>query len=704
MQPRRLPALAGLLIASLAASPAASPAWAQDAREPGTGATCAPARTALVLSGGGTKGYTHLGVLQVLDSLGIVPDLVVGTSMGAIVGALYASGATPAEVRERLAEVPLEALIRNYEPTISASLGGLKPILVWQREPAHWVLQPGAVREPELNAALSKLALRANLLARGDFDALPIPFRAVATDLDTREVVPLARGDLALALRASMSIPLILRPVALDGRMLVDGGLSSNVPVGLARSMGAERVIVSRVASQKADPSAFDDPLSVTGQLLEFLFVQDPVQAREHDIDIAQPTESYGNLDVRPEMLDSLTRVGRRAAEAAFARARCVRPLATTNRQPTLPATIGSVRVTPVAIRGRDAVLRELNVLPRGPLVPDAIAAGLTSFAADERYRGAWLNPSGDSARVDLAVRLEEAPSRNVGIGVAFDHTMSGRLWLAAVDHSILGRDLEGSALVATGIWRTDLTLAARREARVGSRYLPVGGTLQLLSEDVRIWEDAVEQPSVGAQELAVVLGLRPLYQPGWSWEFGADYRVWRARGAPTRGTAGARFAVRHLAAGTAIPDVQVEAIGLDAWQRVAVDLAKSRRFGTVEVRPRLRAGMGRRLPIHQTFTLGGLDGFAGLRILEQRGDHELFGSLLFRWPLTERLSARIEPMVGATGWQRLLEGPGALDRTILAGARAGVELRTPFGPIRVEEGFNNQRRRQTLIRVGLWF
>ncbi len=685
--------------AALAQTPAAAAP-----EPPPVMAACAPARTALVLSGGGTKGFVHLGVLEVLDSLGVVPDLVVGTSMGAIIGALYASGATPSEVRARLGQVPLGALIRSYEPTISSSLGGLKPAVVYQREPAHWVLQTGAVNEAELNAALSRLLLRPNLLARGDFDALPIPFRAVATDLDSRAVVALDHGDLALATRASMSIPLLLRPVVIDGRSLVDGGLSSNIPVGVARSLGAERVIVSRVLSPKPDPAAFDDPLTVTTQLFEFLWVQDSVHPRMGDVDIEQPTTGYGMLDLRPEMVDSLVRVGRRAAEAAFAGATCVRPLTTRRVTARVPATIGTVRASPSTVRGRDAALRTLRLATRTPLDVDAIGAGLTALASDERYRGAWLTPTGDSSRADFAVRLEEAPRRSFGIGVAFDHLMSGRIWVAMVDHAILDRDLEGSALFAAGTWRTELTLAARRQARVGARYLPVGGSLNLATEDVRLWDGATERPHVDVEELAAIVGLRPLYEPGWSWELGADYRLWQQRGVTTKGTVGARFAVRHLAAGTATPDVQVEAIGLRAWQRMAIDVAQTRAVGRLEVRPRVRAGWGRGLPIHQTFTLGGLDGFAGLRMLEQRGDRELFGALLLRWPLWRQLHARLEPMAGVTGVGDFRRGPGALDGTLLFGVRAGFDLPTPLGPIRVEEGFNNQNRRQALVRVGLWF
>ncbi len=691
----RFPALLGLLLFPLARG---------DAQEAAPNAVCSPARTALVLSGGGAKGLAHVGVLEVLDSLGIVPDLVVGTSMGAIVGALYASGDTPAEVRARLDAAQFDRLIRRYEPQVSASLGALKPALVWEREPAHWVLQMGAAREAEVSAAMSKLLLRANLSALGDFDSLPIPFRAVATDLDSRQVVPLARGDLARAERASMAIPLLLRPVEIDGHSLVDGGLSSNVPVGVARALGAQRLIVSVVASPRPDPAAFDDPLTVTTQLFEYLFVQDSIDPGAFDVVIQQPTEAYGMMDFRAVTVDSLVALGHRTAARAFAGAACVR----TERSGrpaarTLAIRAGRVSID-TAVRGRDVIQRELHLRTNGVLDPTFLAQGLTWLASQERYRGVWLEPSGEAARPDFALRVDDAPSRAFGLGVAFDHTMSGRLWIAAVDRQLGARDLEGSALLGVGTWRRDLALTARRRARIGAWSVPVGGSLQLLSEEVRLWDGDTELPAVRVEEASLSVGMQPLYQPGWSNALGIEHRVWRDGGIRRRGTVGAHYALRFREAGSPVPIVSIEATALQAWQRVAVDLAATEEVGRLEVRPRLRAGWGRDLPVHQTFTLGGQEGFAGVQMLEQRGDRELYASLLLRWPIVRQLHARLEPMAGVTGVGDFLDGPGPLDGTILVGVRAGIDLETPIGPIRIEEGFNNQGRRQALVRVGLWF
>ena len=123
--------------------------------------SCEPARTALVLAGGGSKGFAHIGLLQALDSLGIHPDLIVGTSIGAILGAMYAAGESGREIETHFRAARLDALIRDYAPIVSASLGALGPIIVWERAPSKWVLQTGSVRESDVSAVLTRLAVRA---------------------------------------------------------------------------------------------------------------------------------------------------------------------------------------------------------------------------------------------------------------------------------------------------------------------------------------------------------------------------------------------------------------------------------------------------------------------------------------------------------------------------------------------------------------
>jgi predicted acylesterase/phospholipase RssA len=226
----------------------AAPAAAQDppaaGEPPQTGAPLSPWHT-LVLGGGGARGLAHAGALLALEQLGYDPPLVVGTSMGAIVGALYAAGYEPAVVRdiitrenwlERFAAEPLAAGPDRAprRPRIAFGIG--------PRRAASGVIPTTGV-----NQRLVELLFDPGVRARNDFDALPRRFRAVAADLATGEQVVLGRGDLPRAVRASMAVPGAFSPVRWGERVLTDGGVANNLPVSVARELSDLPVIAVNV-------------------------------------------------------------------------------------------------------------------------------------------------------------------------------------------------------------------------------------------------------------------------------------------------------------------------------------------------------------------------------------------------------------------------------------------------------------------------
>ena len=165
-------------------------------------------------------------------------------------------------------------LFRTYEPQAPRSLGILRPLVVWEQGKRRFNLKSASVLEAEVNALVNAAMLKGNLIARGNFDSLLVPFRAVATDLSHREIVVLSSGDLAQAVRASAAIPLVFAPEWVDGRFLIDGGLSANIPVRIAREEGAQAVIVSDATEHPADSIDVDDPLIIADRLVGFLFDQ----------------------------------------------------------------------------------------------------------------------------------------------------------------------------------------------------------------------------------------------------------------------------------------------------------------------------------------------------------------------------------------------------------------------------------------------
>ena len=237
-------------------------------------------RIGLVLSGGGARGAAHIGVLKVLEELHIPIDAIVGTSGGALAGGLYASGMSPDEIQHLLLSTDWEKMFqdspdRNY--------------LSWRRKQDNGKYLPnlevglknGKLMMPTGLSAGRKISflLHRVLLRNGgirDFDRLRIPFRAVATDLTTGNMIVLSHGDLANALRASMSVPGAIAPFELNGRLLVDGGLVRNLPVDVMKQqMHVDVIIAVNVAKGLFPKKRLNSALAVSQQMITIMLLKD---------------------------------------------------------------------------------------------------------------------------------------------------------------------------------------------------------------------------------------------------------------------------------------------------------------------------------------------------------------------------------------------------------------------------------------------
>lgn len=273
--------LVGLFVLLLANAPA----FAQQVSAPASStaeATAKRPRVGLVLSGGGARGFAHVGVLKALEAAHVPVDLIVGTSMGAIVGGLYASGMTADELEREILSVNWGDLFDRREPRQLLSQRRkeedfeLSPVLMLGFRDGAFVLPTGAVSTRSLEMLLRRYTLSTRHLA--SFDGLPTPFRAVATDMETGKAVVLDHGDLAAALRASMSVPGVFSPLAVDGRILGDGGLVDNLPVAVARRMGADVVIAVNIGTPLAGRETLGSVVGITTQMVNILTEQN-VQA-----------------------------------------------------------------------------------------------------------------------------------------------------------------------------------------------------------------------------------------------------------------------------------------------------------------------------------------------------------------------------------------------------------------------------------------
>lgn len=659
--------------------------------------SCTQRGTALVLSGGGAKGLVHIGVIEVMDSLGIRPDLVVGTSMGAIVGALYASGYSGKQIDSLARSLPLSDIFRSFQPIAPRSLEFLQPLLYWEQGERGFNLQRSAASTAEANAITNNLALRGNLIARGDFDSLPIRFRAIATNLADRSLVVIGTGDLARALRASYAIPLIFPPEKIDGQTLGDGGLVANVPVAAARRLGAIRVIVSDATAGVADSVGLDAPLTLVSHLVAFLFHQPADSIGGSDSLVRGDLTGYADFEVSDQGVERLIETGRAAARKALVATDCAPPPIAAR---VMPRHLDGFHVQGRSDGARSELRSLLGFAHSDTVRPGELAERLRRLASSERFAAVWLNPHGadDSVSFDLAVQRQ--PPRTGGLGLAYDQELGGRAWLGYSDHLLLGLPLEGSAVARIGTFHDALTLELRGNQLLDRRLFNPLLSLQLSHEDIRRFDaNGHALNSRSTRELGVLAGYEHEYHNRWWFQSGVIGAAWDDS---TRSNG--------KAAGIAIGTYRVDRQGsrlfdfgaswTSVFSKVTAEVQWPTAIGALRVTPRVRYGWGQRLPSQRSYTLGGDEGFPGLHIGERRGDREAYASTSITYRVLGPVLARAEIAAGAsaTGGD-LVPSDGWI-----IGARAGLGLETPVGPIRAEYGYNSSHRGTVFIRVGRWF
>ncbi len=272
----------------VAAQQAAAPQLAAGASTSASTSAAVPhrLRIGLVLSGGGARGIAHVGVLEMLEKLHVPIDAIAGTSMGAVVGGLYASGLSPDQIEKTLRSMNWQEAFRDRPPREDLTLRRKQedesflvnfPIGIKGGKP---VLPKGLIEGQSLTEVLRRLTLPVARIA--SFDDLPTPFRAVATDLESGQEVVIGSGDLTSAMRASLSAPGVFAPVERGGRLLVDGGISDNVPVDVARAMGVDVLIVVDVGFPLLPRNKLNSVTAISNQMVAILIRRKSQQELSH--------------------------------------------------------------------------------------------------------------------------------------------------------------------------------------------------------------------------------------------------------------------------------------------------------------------------------------------------------------------------------------------------------------------------------------
>ena len=264
-------------------------------------------KVALVLSGGGAKGLAHVGVLKLLEENEIPIDYIVGTSMGGVIGGFYAAGYSANEIEQLV-------LHRDFQQWVNGELGENYQFYYVKSEEHAGILNlqldvdstltidTNLANDNTINFALAELLAKPSQRANYNFDNLLIPFRAVAADIFTQQVVVLKQGGLHEALRATLSVPFFFRPLKLDNKYLFDGGIYNNFPVSVAREEFNPDVIIGvNVSSKVYEEYPYDQDRELIDESLLSLLLDKPdlKTLTENDIYIEPNVKSFSALNFK---------------------------------------------------------------------------------------------------------------------------------------------------------------------------------------------------------------------------------------------------------------------------------------------------------------------------------------------------------------------------------------------------------------------
>jgi NTE family protein len=463
--------LTGLLFPLLFAL--ANPALAEQPCRPEDG-TDRPS-IGLVLSGGGARGAAHVGVIRVLEEMNIPIDCITGTSMGSIIGGLYASGMTTDELEHTLLTLDWDDALqddpkREHRPfrrkreddefLVQASPG--------ISDRGEIKLPSGFIQGQKLGLVLKQLTLPAAGI--DDFEELSIPFRAVTTDIATGHEVVLASGDLATAMRASMSVPGAFSAVEIDGKLLVDGGMANNLPVSVAREMGADVVVVVDISTPLATRDEIKNVLSITAQLTGFLTNANAEVSRasltDKDILIVPDLGDITSADF--DRSGEAIPTGRVAAEEKIPQ---LQRLAVTEEQYTAhvaarskridePPVIEFVRIDNRSRISDDVLMTRLRIKIGEPLDVPALEKDLNNIYGHELYESVsydTVEEDGKTGVVVTAIEKSWGPNYLQG-GLALEGNFSG-----SNSFTIAGSYTRTAMNRLGGEWRTIAQLGSER-------------------------------------------------------------------------------------------------------------------------------------------------------------------------------------------------------------------------------------------------
>ncbi|SFD73210.1 patatin-like phospholipase family protein [Thermophagus xiamenensis] len=403
----------------------------------------------LVLSGGGAKGLAHIGVLKVLEEEGIIPDYIAGTSMGSIIGGLYAAGYSAHELDSIVNHVDWGRLLSDELPLTSISPHEKEDYNRYQAEftitSKGLEIPSGLIKGQQISALFSRLTW--HIADIKDFDNLPIPFRCVAADLNSGQEYVFKSGNLATAMRASMSIPTVFSPVKIDTLFLVDGGILNNFPVRLCRQMGADIIIGVNVGFQDGPEDklkSFPEILMASATIAGNVSTRRAI--RHTDLLISPDLKNFntGSFFDAQKIIE----LGEQAAREKIYQ---IRQLADSinngksspvvNKNKNRQIKISQITINGLQNTNRQFLLGHLGIQPGDSITPKLLDEGLKKSMGTRYFENITydLIPT-DSSDYILSLNIEESPKGKAKFSLHFDNENKAGLLSNLTLRNIMGK------------------------------------------------------------------------------------------------------------------------------------------------------------------------------------------------------------------------------------------------------------------------
>ncbi len=690
-----------------------------------------PPVVGLALSGGGARGIAHIGVIIALEENNIPIDLVAGTSMGSIVGGLYACGFSGRQMRDIVHRLDWNSIF-NQKPDpkrvlVSKRYGMLEPILRLRFKFWDLYLPYGLNNGQRISEALFNLTAEANFAAQNNFDSLAVPLRVTAVDIASAELLALGNGDLAQAIHASMSIPLVFSPARVDNRMLVDGGVLDMLPTDIVKNMGAGVIIASDLEDLfplGKEPKHFADvashTLDITIRELKKKNLKLADVLIEPDLG-AHRSSDYSNLD-------SLIDAGYRAALAKMDAIKARIPSQYRQRSGKKRALdfqlLNQARIAWIRVKGNQRVRLPVITgefpLKKGQRFNKEKALdGVKNIYATGLFENVWLELKALSrTAVGVYIHVIEKYPRTIGFGLNYRTEEGFSGFVQIVHFNFLGWGERFMPLARFGDLRNRAGIEIINDRFFATPFVVHNG---LYYERDRPWIYAARGARNGHLETERVVGqISAGIQPSHSLLVSAGFRrerVWLLNDLLTQSPNQTfDFLVTY---GKVVFDNTDDRYFPRAGLRWLMDFESANRMNVassyVKFRAKLEGNLTLRkrhtftftaflglsendLPVFEQFRLGGPEDLAAFHRDERWGKSAWFGRLAYRFNLGGRWNLYAAGSMGQVAQTTLrLNVP-------LRTALVGFAVSTPVGPLRLEYGWNNEERQQLYFSAGYAF